>query len=103
MFFKKRKSRKQLLQEIEQLKNEAAVQIKYHNQFIDTIEKSIKTIGATCISKDNNEAVRGRVRIQLCNMLAEEIMPYVDFKEYAQVNEQWVEWKYTATIKIVEQ
>lgn len=94
--FKKRKSRKQLLQEIEELK-----QIyKVDTLKLDTITKQIKTVSAVCISsyeEQNDKAAKEC----LCNELAKEIMQYVSFEKY-KIADWDGETKHVATIKIVE-
>lgn len=102
MFFKKRKSRKQLLQEIEELK---AMRTEYLDRWMDKCDsynstlKQIKKIGAVCIGheKQDDDVIKNC----LCRELAKEIMPYVSYEKYAIASEWGKEFKHTATIKIV--
>ena len=106
MFFwnRKRKSRKQLLQEIEELK---AAKNEYLDKWMDKCDsynyvfKQIKTIKAACLSvhEERNDSVERC----LCMELAKEIMPYVSYEKYEMVGEPWIgEFKHIATIKIVD-
>ena len=107
MFLKNRKSRKQLLKEIEELKAE---KIKYFdwweeksNAYI-SISRKIKTISATCISRYDDEG-EWRIPIQesLCKELAKQMIPYITFEKYKMVGKHWDgEVKYIATINIIE-
>ena len=107
MFFwnRKRKSKKQLLQEIEELKAEKR---KYFNWWEDKsdalirINRQIKTVNAVCISnsKDANEE---QVIDCLCRDLAKEIIPYIAYEKYKMVGKPWDgEVKYIATIKVID-
>ena len=108
MFFwnRKRKSRKQLLQEIEELKKEVIKQQSYKVEEtlkLDTITNKIRTITATCISRHNEEEWRTPIQETLCVDLAKEMMPYVTFETYRMVGEPWDgESKHIATIHIVD-
>lgn len=108
MFFwnRKRKSRKQLLQEIEELKEEVIKQQSYKVEEtlkLDTITKKIRTITATCISQHNEEEWHKQIQETLCVDLAKEMMPYVTFETYRMVGEPWDgESKHIATIHIVD-
>lgn len=108
MFFwnRKRKSRKQLLQEIEELKEEVIKQQSYKVEEtlkLDTITKKIRTITATCISQNNEEEWHKQIQEILCVDLAKEMMPYVTFETYRMVGEPWDgESKHIATIHIVD-
>ena len=111
MFFwnRKRKSRKQLLQEIEELKAEKQ---KYFNWWEDKsdalirINRQIKTVNAVCISNSrdvNEEQIQSSVIDCLCRDLAKEIIPYVTFETYRMVGEPWNgEAKHIATVHIVD-
>lgn len=100
MCFKKRKSRKQLLQEIEELK---AMRTEYLDRWMDkcdsynTVTKQIKTINATCIGHEEQDEI---ITNCLCSELAKEIMPYVSYKKYARAN-GWNDFEHNATIKIM--
>lgn len=103
--FKKRKSRKQLLQEIEELK---AMRTEYLDRWMNKCDsynfvlKQIKTVNAVCIS--SNKEQDDYVKKCLCNELAKEIMQYVSFEKYKMTKECWDdEIKHVATIKIVEE
>ena len=102
MFFKKRKSRKQLLQEIEELK---VMRTKYLDRWMDKCDaynstlKQIKKIGAVCISHENQDD--NIIKDCLCRELAKEIMPYVSYEKYVIASDYNKEFKNTATIKIV--
>lgn len=102
--FKKRKSRKQLLQEIEDLKEEVIKQQSYKVETtlkLDAITKQIKTINAACISNYKDQ-YDDNVKECLCNELAKEIMQYVSFERYIMVGNHWDgETKHVATIKII--
>ena len=104
--FKKRKSRKQLLQEIEELKEEVIKQQSYKEETtlkLDAITKQITTINAVCISLHEDQD-DNYVKKCLCNELAKMIMPYVSFEKYKMAGEHWDdEIKHFATIKIVEE
>ena len=108
MFFwnRKRKSRKQLLQEIEELKEEVIKQQSYKVEEtlkLDTITKKIRTITATCISKHNEEEWHKPIQETLCVDLAKEMIPYVTFETYRMVGDTWDgEDKHVATVKIIE-
>ena len=108
MFFwnRKRKSRKQLLQEIEELKEEVIKQQSYkvdETLKLDTITKKIRTITATCISKHNDEEWYKQIEETLCVDLAKEMIPYVTFETYRMVGDTWYgEDKHIATVKIIE-
>lgn len=108
MFFwnKKRKSRKQLLQEIEELKTEVIKQQSYkveENLKLDVLTKKIRTITATCISRHNEEEWRIPIQETLCVDLAKEMIPYITFETYRMVGEPWDgEAKHIATIHIVD-
>lgn len=111
MWFKKRKSRKQLLQEIEDLKAEVD---KYREWWFvkcdayHSINKNIKTITASCIHNSRgNDDIHSQTVIEdcLCQQLAKELLPYVSFEKYvyAPVDPTFYgEAKYTGTIKVVE-
>ena len=106
MFFWKRKSRKQLLQEIEELKAEVIKQQSYKVEEtlkLDTVTNKIRTITATCISRHNEEECRTLIQETLCIDLAKEMMPYVTFETYRMVGEPWDgESKHIATVHIVD-
>lgn len=106
MFFWKRKSRKQLLQEIEDLKAEVIKQQSYKVEEtlkLDALTKQIRTITAVCVSRHDEEEWRKPIQETLCVDLAKEMIPYVTFETYRMVGEPWCgEAKHIATIKIVE-
>ena len=106
MFFWKRKSRKQLLREIEELKAEVIKQQSYKVEEtlkLEAVTKKIRTITATCISKHNEEEWRTPIQETLCVDLAKEMMPYVTFETYRMVSEPWDgEAKHIATVHIVD-
>lgn len=104
-FYEKRKSRKQLLKEIEELK---ALRNEYLDRWMDkcdsynSVLKQIQTIDAVCLS--SNEAQDEDIKRCLCNELAKEIMQYVSFEKYKMVGEPWDgEAKYIATVHIIGQ
>lgn len=108
-FFKKRKSRKQLLQEIEEL---IKMRSEYLERWMDKCDsynaviKKIKTISATCImNRYADESDESIVKNCLCEQLAKELLPYISIEEYkyAPVDPHFHgEVKYIATINIVE-
>lgn len=105
MFFKKRKSRRQLLKEIEELK---AARSMYLDRWMDkcdsynSVLKQIKTVNAVCISLHEDQDDEA-VKKCLCRELVKEIMPYVSFEKYKMAGEHWDgEIKHVATIKIVD-
>lgn len=111
MFFKKRKSRKQLLQEIEELK---AMRTEYLDRWMDkcdsynSVLKQIRTITASCIHNSRGyDDIQNQVAIEdcLCKQLAKELLPYISFEKYAYAPIDPYfhgETKYIATIKVVE-
>ena len=107
MFFKKRKSRKQLLQEIEELKAEVIKQqsCKVETYLkLDAVQEQIVQINAACIGNSrglNEEHTQDSIIECLCQELAQQIMPYVSYEKYRIVGEPWEETKHIATIKIV--
>lgn len=108
-FFKKRKSRKQLLQEIEELKAEVIRQQSYKVETtleLDIIKKQIRTISAACImNRYSDESDKPIVEDCLCGQLAKELLPYISIEKYAYAPTDpcfYGETKYIATIKIVE-
>ena len=118
MFFKKRKLIKQLLQEIEELKETHQItedqlrsqRSRYFDWWdeksrqYDSIKKNIKTINAACIGNSrglNEEDTQDCVMECLCQELAQQIMPYVSYEKYRMIGEPWEETKHIATIKIV--
>ena len=122
MFFNlfKRKSRKQLLQEIEELKQENE-ELKLRNKNnLNTLErwskenleyhyitKNIRTLNATCVSRArgvSEEELTYNSQEYLCGELAKEMLKYVKFEKYIMIDEPWAgEVKYIATIKIIEE
>ena len=105
MFFKKRKSRKQLLQEIEELKAENRRDndwLRDSERELNSIKCSIKRINAVCITHSDNPN-QEMVKECLCNQLAKEIMPYVSVETYKMAEAPWTgEQKHFATVNIVE-
>lgn len=105
MFFKERKTKKQLLQEIEQLKAENRRYndwLRNSERDLNSIRCKIKKINAVCISHDY-ELNQETVKECLCNRLAKEIAPYVSIETYKMVGEPWNgEYKHFATVYIVE-
>ena len=105
MFFKKRKSRKQLLQEIEELEARKNRYVEYWREAykeFNSINRSIKLISATCITH-NCESDQEMIKDCLCSQLAKEIMPYVSFETYKMAEAPWTgEYKHFATVHIVE-
>ena len=103
-WYEKRKSRKQLLKEIEELK---ALRNEYLDRWMDkcdsynSVLKQIQTINAVCLS--SNEEQDEDIKRCLCNELAKEIMQYVSFEKYKMADKPWYgEVKHVATIKIIE-
>lgn len=110
MFFKKRKSRKQLLQEIEELKAEI-VKLKNDKFKLDHIQMNIRTITASCIHNFRDFRSYDDIQNQddikncLCQLLAKNLLPYVSFEQYVYAPVDPIfhgEAKYTGTIKILE-
>lgn len=110
MFFKKWKSRKQLLKEIEELK---AARTVYLDRWMDkcdsynSIIKQIQTLKAVCIDNksDIGEEIPLGVRDCLCKQLAKELFQYISIEKYAYAPTDPLfhgEIKYIATIKIVD-
>ena len=110
MFFKKRKSRKQLLKEIEELQ---ATKYKYFEWWKDkcdalnSVTKQIKTINVSCIKSRNYDDTKNQAIIEecLCRQLAKELLPYVSIEKYVYAACDPLfngEAKYVATIKVVE-
>ena len=104
-FYEKRKSRKQLLKEIKELKS---LRNEYLDRWMDkcdsynSVLKQIQTINAVCLS--SNEEQDEDIKRCLCNELAKEIMQYVSFEKYKMVGELWDgETKHIATVHIIEQ
>ena len=111
MFFWKRKSRKQLLQEIEELKAEVIKQQNYKVEEtlkLDYITKRIKTVCVSCIySVKHSDPIENKKVIEscLCEQLAKELLPYMSYEryKYAPLDPYFYgEEKYIATIKIVD-
>lgn len=104
MFFKKRKSRKQLLAEIEELQGMLERYVaRYHEKDIalDYVTKNIQTINASCITSSEDPIV---AKDSLCDLLAKAMSPYIKIESYQMVGEPWYgEWKHCATIQILEQ
>lgn len=108
-FLKNRKSRKQLLKEIEELK---AMRTEYLDRWMDTCNvystalKKIQTVSATCITnRHTDESNKSIVENCLCQHLAKELLPYMSIEEYkyAPTDPYFQgEVKYIATIKVVE-
>ena len=103
MWFKKRKSRKQLLQEkIDKLYEELdAWKNMYYAKDLafEHISKNIQTINASCITTGDDPEI---ARDCLCNLLAKAISPYITIESYQMVGEPWYgEWKHCATIQIL--
>lgn len=102
MWFKKRKSRKQLLQEIEELKGMLERYVaRYHEKdtALDYVTKNIQTINASCITHGDDPEI---ARDCLCNLLAKAMSPYITIESYQMVGEPWYgEWKHCATIQIL--
>lgn len=113
MFFKKRKSRRQLLNEVECLKEEVErltglkecfkLRFREYEDLYDSLESRIETISAKCISESDDEKSHENAKKCLCDLLAEEIYPYVSFDKYMTVDNNWHHWLHTATIKILSQ
>lgn len=105
MLFKKRKSRKELLKEIEQLEFEKRKYFDYwvkETERLYSINKTIKAINAVCIN-NSDEPNQEMIKECLCNQLAKEIIPYVTFETYKMVGEPWDgDAKHIATVHIVE-
>lgn len=108
MFFKKRKSRKQLFQEIEELKAEVIRQQSYKVEStleLDVIKKQIRTIGAACIiNKYTDEPDKSIVEDCLCEQLAKELLPYMSIEKYKYAPTDPYfhdEVKYIASIKVL--
>ena len=106
-FFKNRKSRKQLLQEIEELQKEVTRQQSFKVETtleLDVIKKQIRTISAACIMQRHCDDYHS-VENCLCEQLAKELLPYIYIERYAYTPTDpyfYGETKYIATIKIVE-
>lgn len=106
MLFKKRKSRKELLKEIEQLKKEASLQKNYKIDLgfqLDAIQQNIKTIGTVCISLKHREC-DDVIKEEICYLLAKELKPYVTYESYAYApTDEFMcgEVKHIGTIKVV--
>lgn len=104
---RKRKSRKQLLQEIEDLEAEVKKQQNYKIDVtleLDSVKKKIKTLKATCISKNDDEKYRDGIKECLCRQLIEEILPYASYEKYQCVDDlSLYDTKHIATIQIIEQ
>ncbi len=110
-FFKNRKSRKQLLQEIEELKAEVLKQQSYKVEEtlkLDSIKKQIKTVSAACIYNSGefyNANNKTDIEDCLCRQLAKELLPFISVERYAYapINPHFYgEEKYIGTIKVVE-
>lgn len=103
MWFKKRKSRKQLLQEkIDKLYEELdAWKNMYYAKDLafEHISKNIQTINASCITHGDDPGI---AKESLCNLLAKAMSPYITIESYQMVGEPWYgEWKHCATIQIL--
>lgn len=102
-FFKKRKSRKQLLQEkIDKLYEELdAWKNMYYAKDLafDSISRNIQTINASCISRSDDPEI---AKESLCNLLAKAMSPYITIESYQMVGEPWYgEWRHCGTIQIL--
>ena len=105
-FFKNRKSRKQLLKEITNLKEDLekcsidyfAVKDLYQSHC-----KLIKTIKTTCITQDKGGGDRFLIAKEcLCSELAKQLLPYVYFEDYVIADEyHHNDIKHVGTIKIL--
>lgn len=110
MFFRKRKSRKQLLKEIEELKTDRSRYYSWwykESNMLNSIRKQIVTISASCIfnCREYDEA-KNKTIIEdcLCKQLAKELLPHISIEayQYAPFDPYFHgETKYIATIKIV--
>lgn len=112
-WFEKRKSRKQLIQEIEALEKEIEElenrKEEYRDKWLEScdayhsISKKIKTITAVCVSIHDEKEWGLPIKESLCVDLAKEMLPYVTFESYKMVGEPWDgEAKHIATVHIVE-
>lgn len=103
-FFKKRKSRKQLIAEIEELQGMLERYVaRYHEKdtALDCVTKNIQTINVSCISRSDDLEI---AKESLCNLLAKAMSPYITIESYQMVGEPWYgEWKHCALIQILEQ
>lgn len=103
MWFKKRKSKKQLLQEkIDKLYEELdAWKNMYYAKDLafEHISKNIQTINASCITSSDDPEI---AKESLCNILAKAMSPYITIESYQMVGEPWYgEWKHCGTIQIL--
>ena len=102
MWFKKRKSKKQLLREIEDLHRRLdnyREMYKEKDAAFECISNNIQTISASCITHGDDPEI---AKDCLCNLLAKVICPYITIESYQMVGEHWYgEWKHCATIQIL--
>lgn len=100
---------KQLNSEI----NEANEKLRKHSSDYTTVKelyqshcKMVKTLSANCISR-NRGCSESDSEIMakdcLCNELAKQLLPYINYEKYVIVDEYNDEIKHVATIKIVDE
>ena len=122
LFFKNRKTRKQLLKEIDELKNE----IQYledansrkreiirsmKNDFDDISDEftyfknQVKTITANCITTNRNDSREDSIRVGkecICNEIGKQLLQYIHFENYV-IADSIDEMKHMGTIRIVNE
>lgn len=103
-FFKNRKSRKQLLQEIEDLKQEYSE--KYTDLYINFQRQMnvIETVSATCITNgrcDENANINEVAKECLSRELMKQLLPYMKYESYPIAGELY-ERKHYGSIQVVK-
>ena len=102
IFFKNRKSRKQLLQEIEELKNENE-KLKEQTKIIE-IRKNIITLTASCITYNDGDDYINVAKEYLCQELGQQIMQYFSYEKHIILNNSpQYEYQHIGKINIVNE
>lgn len=122
LFFKNRKTRKQLLKEIDELKNEIQYLEDANSNKRETIrsmrndfdnlndefilfKNQVKTITANCITTNRNYSREDSIRVGeecICNEIGKQLLPYIHFENYV-IADSIDEIKHIGTIRIIDE
>ena len=99
MFFG-RKSRKELLKEIEKL-NEKITYERYCDSLLRANTRKLDTLHASCITSGHSKQDFERAEEFICNEIAKELLPYIKFENYLMLSDTMLETKHIGTIEVV--
>lgn len=103
MFFG-RKSRKELLKEIEKL-NEKITYERHCNSLlraeIEFNTRKLDTLHASCMTSGHSKQDFERAEEFICNEIAKELLPYIKFENYLMPSDTMLETKHIGTIEVV--